>query len=98
MSAINQERGNELLLRAQARVAELEEKMTEAQAMLNTPMSPEEREIATEVFNQYGGIDRVAAWVALRNRALETSRPFRSYDCAHAIASSLRRSKLEQGL
>jgi hypothetical protein len=54
----------------------------------NSPLSPHERETAAEVFEQYDGLDKSSAWIALRNRALETSRPFRAYDCAHAVAAS----------
>jgi len=61
----------------------------ERQAMWRCPMSYDERESAAEVFDQYEGLDRIAAWEALRVRACDTSRPFRAYDCAHAVASAL---------
>ena len=61
----------------------------ERKAMWNAPLSPEERESAREVFNQYDGLDRIEAWKALRNRALDTSRMFKAYDCAHAVAAEL---------
>lgn len=65
--------------------------LTEQEARFSTPLSYRERESAAEVFDQYPGLDHVAAWVGLKDRAYETSRPFRSYDCAHAVASVLAR-------
>lgn len=55
----------------------------------NLPMSPKEIATAAEVFEQYEGLDMQAAWEALRKRALDTDRPFRAYDCAHAVAGCL---------
>jgi hypothetical protein len=68
----------------------------EQSAMWNTPLSHEERESAAEVFDQYEGLDRVAAWRALRNRAFETARPFRAYDCAHAVAAAQVQARLRK--
>lgn len=59
------------------------------------PLSPRERESASEVFSQYEGLDLLAAWQNLIRRACETNRPFRAYDAAHAVASALTRK--EQG-
>jgi hypothetical protein len=55
---------------------------------LNAPMSWNERESADEVFTQYPGLDLLEAWQALVLRARDTSRPFKAYDCAHAVACS----------
>lgn len=61
----------------------------EQQAMNEAPLSYSERMSASEVFDQYDGLDRVAAWKALTYRAFQTSRPFKAYDCAHAVAANL---------
>jgi hypothetical protein len=58
----------------------------EQRAMMRAALSSRQREIAAEVFDQYEDLDRVKAWEDLHQRALDTSRPFHAYDCAHAIA------------
>lgn len=59
----------------------------------NLPMSPKEIASASEVFEDYLSPEMYdVAWKALRERALDTSRPFRAYDCAHAVVGQLSQS------
>lgn len=63
--------------------------MTRPEGVAPLPLSAGELATAREVFAAYGIAEELAPWEELRRRALETSRPFRPYDSAHAIGAAI---------
>ena len=53
------------------------------------PMGAAHVRTAGETLEHYGLAEEPAAWEELRRRALDTSRPFRAYDAAHAIGAAI---------